>query len=265
MSQNSLSQIIVSQRQPPPIALKEPPTPPSKQDSKDNEDEEDNQPSTSDDSVASQLSAPILMPQTSPLYTPNELNVFLPFIQPSLIEFGQQIAQQSYMIQHSLNGTPIVLSPNLAFQQQILINSSGTPTKNQVLHNPAEKSILEHIKLEAQQTTLPTLTVQASTSTVDYAKPSSNQSIIATSTDSSPPNTVSNNIPLTPLPVEKPKRVRRFAKGVHKCTHSGCNKAYSKSSHLKAHVRTHRYVAIFINIERLKKFICCEKVLFDGR
>lgn len=168
-SQNSLSQLIVSQRLPPPIALKEPPTPPSKQESKDKEDEEESQPSTSDDSDQpqipttsiltpnNQLSASILLPQTSPLYPS-----LLPFIQPSLIDFNQQIAQQNCMQmaafqQTSLNGTPILLSPNLAFQQQMMANQANLINKEvnnqlkEVQQNPIEKSIMEQIKIEAQQ------------------------------------------------------------------------------------------------------------------
>lgn len=57
---------------------------------------------------------------------------------------------------------------------------------------------------------------------VEYTKPASSQStIITSSAELSPANTVATSVPSTPqnVLVEKPKRVRRFAKGVHKCTH----------------------------------------------
>lgn len=162
MSQNSLSQIVISQRQPPPIVLKEPPTPPSKQRTKNNEDEEENLPTTSEttDQLTNLRSAPILMPQISPQYTPSDLNAFLPFIQPNLLDLSQQIAQQNCMqmaFQQSLNGTPINLSPTiLPFQQQAIMNlqskqSTSSNSNNQEPSNPVEKSIIEHIKLETQQ------------------------------------------------------------------------------------------------------------------
>lgn len=69
--------------------------------------------------------------------------------------------------------------------------------------------------------------------------PSNNNSY--SSTDRiSPPAQALDLSASTSIPVEpKRQRKRKFTKSVHKCPHEGCDKSYNKSSHLKAHIRTH--------------------------
>ena len=62
--------------------------------------------------------------------------------------------------------------------------------------------------------------------------------------------------------VKTKRRTRKVIKGQHRCEYANCGKIYSKSSHLKAHARTHSgrtlflYLRFYFYILGEKPYIC---------
>ncbi|XP_047222217.1 Krueppel-like factor 3 isoform X1 [Girardinichthys multiradiatus] len=122
--------------------------------------------------------------------------------------------------------SPIHLHPPIIVSPQVPSEEGHPP--NKYVHSATHdlhKSIKTDSQSELSQDTLNNHEIISCVNRIPQEYKHTNPSVIV--------RTGSNH----PLPAESPDTLKK--RRIHRCDFSGCNKVYTKSSHLKAHRRTH--------------------------
>ncbi|XP_072319250.1 Krueppel-like factor 3 isoform X2 [Eucyclogobius newberryi] len=185
-------------------------------------------------------------PRCSPLHSPSPHmpthTLSYPAMVGSLLGGGQGVIQSGVMVSPVMLPLSVLLPPPLHLHQPIMV--SPPLVSEEELHRGREqtahfKRALE-LRGDAPDLYKPIKTEPRSETSVDpisghEKKPPSLR--ISHEYEMNSPSVIVHSRTQHPLPPDSPDSLKK--RRIHRCDFSGCNKVYTKSSHLKAHRRTH--------------------------